>query len=190
MNTFVYVFGQPGSGKTTLMRAVCNGSKHAYEATTPVKHRGYASDKGLFAVLGGDAFPFAGTDTLSYTTVKTASEWLEELSRCKAGSLVFAEGDRLANQIFFEKARKHYRLLTFYLCCSNHLAEIRRSQRAEKHGLKKQSAPWVKGRITKAKNLAATCDPLTLDATRPPEVLAAEMWRRINDQARPTTDAK
>lgn len=187
MSILAYIFGQPGSGKTTLMRAICRDSRQVYEATTPVKHRGFSGKEGLFTVLGGDAFPFGGTDTLSYTTVKTASDWLEELCRCKAGSLVFAEGDRLANEGFFEKARKHYRLLTFHLCCSNDLADDRRSQRAEEHRLKKQSATWVKGRVTKAENLAAKCGASRLDATQTPEELAAEVWRTINGITRTAT---
>lgn len=187
MSILAYIFGQPGSGKTTLMRAICKDSRLAYEATTPVKHRGFAGPRGLFAVLGGDAFPFGGTDTLSYTAVKTASDWLEELSRCKAGSLVLAEGDRLANEGFFEKAKRNYRLLAFHLCCLNDLAEERRSQRAKKHGLNKQSPAWVKGRVTKAENLAAKCGALTLDATQSPEELAAEIWSKINGITRTAT---
>jgi GTPase SAR1 family protein len=33
------VFGQPGAGKTTLMRAICERSQLFYEADAPIKHR-------------------------------------------------------------------------------------------------------------------------------------------------------
>jgi hypothetical protein len=181
MNTLVYIFGQPGAGKTTLMRAVCTGASSLYEADTPIKHRGFARKPGMFVVLGADAYPFGGTDTLSYTAVSSAEKWLESLSLCAAGGLVFAEGDRLANDRFFDAARKHYRLVPIYLDCTERDATARRSARAMKHGLPLQSDTWVKGRATKHANLAARqAGTVFLDAQKTPDELAATIWNAAN----------
>lgn len=178
--TLVYVFGQPGAGKTTLMRAICKGSPVIYEAETPIKHRGFSRNGRMFAVLGADAFPFGGTDTLSYTAVSSAGRWLGALAACAAGSLVFAEGDRLANDRFFEAARKHCRLIPVFLNCGDGEAAARRAARAARHGLSLQSDSWVKGRVTKHANLAARqASVVRLDAKKPPEELAAIVWNSV-----------
>jgi GTPase SAR1 family protein len=183
MKTLAYIFGQPGAGKTTLMRAICGGSSPLYEASDPVRHRCFSIAGRMFAVLGGDAYPFGGTDTLSYTAVGSADGWLSSLAACAAGRVVFAEGDRLANDRFFDVARKHYRLLPFYLRCKDAEAAIRRAARASKHGLSLQSESWVKGRVTKHANLAARqAGVITLDATRPPEDLAAIVWKTVQQE--------
>jgi thymidylate kinase len=180
MKTLAYIFGQPGSGKTTLMRALCEAGKPLYEADAPVKHRALMSPHGTFAVLGADAAPFGGTDTLSYTAVGDSPRWLKGLSGCSAGSLVFAEGDRLANLRFFEEAARHYRLLAFYLACDDRAAQSRREDRAQRHGLPLQSSTWVKGRITKHANLAARhTGTIRLDASKPPGELASIVWKTV-----------
>jgi hypothetical protein len=180
VKTLAYVFGQPGSGKTTLMRAICGRGMPLYESDSPVKHRALTSPHGAFAVLGADAAPFGGTDTLSYTAVGDSPRWLKGLTACSAGSLVFAEGDRLANLRFFEEAAKHYRLLAFYLACGDLAAQTRREDRAKRHGLSLQSSAWVKGRITKHANLAARhAGTIRLDANKPPGELASIVWTTV-----------
>ena len=162
------------------MRALCDVGKPLYEADTPVKHRAITSPHGTFAVLGADALPFGGTDTLSYTAVSDSPRWLKLLSECSAGSLVFGEGDRLANLRFFEEAAKHYRLLAFYLACDDRVAQCRREDRAKKHNLPLQSGTWVKGRITKHANLAARHEgTIRLDASRSPDELARVVWKTV-----------
>ena len=185
MKTLAYIFGQPGAGKTTLMRALCGNAPPVYEARDPVRHRCFSRGGKMFAVLGGDAYPFGGTDTLSYTTVGSADRWLASLASWAAGRIVLAEGDRLANDRFFDVAREHYRLLPFYLSCKDKEASRRRSARASKHGLPLQSDSWVKGRVTKHANLAARQrDVITLDATQSPEGLAATVWASVLQEER------
>jgi|694.fasta_scaffold00746_17 hypothetical protein len=180
MKTLAYLFGQPGSGKTTLMRAISGRGKPLYEADTPVKHRAFTSPHGTFSVLGGDAAPFGGTDTLSYTAVGNSPRWLSALSLCNAGGLVFAEGDRLANLRFFAAAAERYALFAFYLDCDNKVAASRRNQRARQHSLPLQSDVWVKGRVTKHANLAANHrDTVRLEAGKTPEELAAIVWEHV-----------
>lgn len=151
MKQFVYIFGPPGSGKTTLMKEVIKRleAMKVYEASKPVPHIGYITKGKKFAVLGKDKEPFGGTDTLSYTAVGSCAKWLTDLPE-----LVLAEGDRLANLRFFEAVRSHYDLKLFYLNTGDEVARDRRESRAKKHGMKMQSASWVKGRSTKHRNLA------------------------------------
>lgn len=185
MNTLAYVFGAPGSGKTTLMREVCSRGSPLYTADTPIKHRGfYGRTTGMFSVLGGDGQPFGGTDTLSYTAAADCDRWLEALSLCNAGGLVFGEGDRLADGRFFDAARRWYTLRLFYLDCPEPLSEARRRQRAKQHGLAAQSETWVRGRITKHNNLACEHPEVTLlDARDSVEELAARVWRDVEQGA-------
>jgi hypothetical protein len=125
MKTLAYVFGPPGSGKTSLMNSVCAFGRLLYNAKDPIKHCGYSSEQGNFIVLGAKAVPFGGTDTLSYTAGENANKWLAKLAKCSMGGLVFAEGDRLANTKFFQEVTKHYRLLPFYLNCSSAVSIIK-----------------------------------------------------------------
>jgi hypothetical protein len=183
MKTLVYIFGQPGSGKTTLMRAICASGSHLYDADSPVRHRAFMWKQGTFSVLGADAAPFGGTDTLSYTAVGDSPRWLKALSACSAGGLVFAEGDRLANLRFFDEAAKLYRLLAFYLDCDDSMAGGRRARRAKQHGLSLQSESWVKGRVTKHANLASKHEAtVPLDARLKPEKLASIVWESVLSQ--------
>jgi hypothetical protein len=179
MKVFVYIFGQPGSGKTTLMREVCRRGALFYEADDPIKHRGYLAPGGkMFGVLGADSWPFGGTDTLSYTAVAGSPRWLKSLAKCGAGKTVFAEGDRLANLRFFAEVQKHYRLVAFQLHASDLTAEFRRRARAKTHGLKPQSEVWVRGRATKSENLAmAYPGTVRLDASLGVESLAESVWK-------------
>jgi len=183
MKTMVYVFGQPGSGKTTLVKKVCEAGRLLYQSTSPIKHQAYASSYGLFTVLGADVAVFGGTDTLSYTALSDSACWLKALSGCAACKLVIAEGDRLANLRFFQEAAKYYRLKLFYLDCADEIARKRREARASKNGLKMQSVSWVKGRVTKNKNLAVSvADCQILDAARTTEELARQIWDSLTNK--------
>ena len=169
------------------MRAICSHAKPLFVGDKPIKHRGFTGNMGMFSVLGADGNPFGGTDTLSYTAVGTASIWLSKLSECAGGSLVFGEGDRLANQRFFDEASRHYNLALFYLQCPNDLAESRRLERAKQHGLKLQNSEWVRGRGTKHLNLAKA-NPSTrwLSAADTPQSMAQGIWAMLNATHRHT----
>lgn len=182
MKTLVYIFGQPGSGKTTLMRELCSGAACLYEANDPIRHRCYKKEKQGFIVLGGDAGVFAGTDTLSYTAIESAPVWLSKLSQEPRVDLVLAEGDRLANDKFFEVTRTLFNLLPIYLECEDSEASKRRKQRARFHNLAEQSHTWVKGRVTKHRLLASrNPDTIRLSSKVSPSDLAMTVWCRIHE---------
>ena len=187
MKTLTYIIGQPGAGKTTLMNAICRGASTLYTADSPVPHRGMKGPAGLFSVLGKDRHPFGGTDTLSHAVSGDCETWVEELSRCAAGAVVFGEGDRLASRRFLAAARVHYRVLVFYLEADDGLAAERRAARAEEHGLKQQSASWVKGRVTKHANLALSESAVRLDARLSPEENAQLVWSAVDGKTRTTS---
>ena len=178
----IYMFGQPGAGKTTAIVELCKllGGSLLYEANSPIKHRGSSSPIGMFSLLGGNAFPFGGTDTLSYTCVQTSPLWLKKLSECSAGKLVIGEGDRLSNSAFFLNARKYYDLQLFYLECKPGLAEERRERRAKDNNLKLQNQSWVAGRKTKNKNLADKEKPCYIDASLSSMEIAVKMLSLLN----------
>jgi hypothetical protein len=187
MKTLTYIIGQPGAGKTTLMNEICKGASILYTADSPVVHRGMKGPHGLFSVLGKDRPPFGGTDTLSHAVAGNCEEWVEALSRCAAGGIVFGEGDRLASKRFLAAARVHYRVLLFCLEVDNATAAARRAARAEDHGLNQQSASWVKGRVTKHANLALSESAVRLDARLSPEDNAKLVWSEVDGKARATT---
>jgi hypothetical protein len=186
MKTLTYIIGQPGAGKTTLMNAICKGASTLYTADSPVSHRGMKGPHGLFSVLGKDRHPFGGTDTMSHAAAGNCEAWVEELSRCAAGGVVFGEGDRLATKRFLAAARVHYRVLVFYLDLDDAVAAERRAVRAEEHRLKQQSASWVKGRVTKHANLALAESAVRLDARQPAEENALLVWSEVNGKTRTT----
>lgn len=174
MSRMIYIFGQPGAGKTTLVRQICSTSVFLYESNDPIRHRCFSDKQGMFSVLGGDSFPFGGTDTLSYAVMKTADSWLKSLSSCAAGKTVIAEGDRLANLSFFDAARSYYELILIHLRCDNEEAARRRSERASEHNLELQTSSWVKGRATKSVNLSLNVpEVIDLDASADPVTLAS-----------------
>lgn len=186
MKTLTYIIGQPGAGKTTLMSAICKGASTLYTADSPVAHRGMKGQHGLFSVLGKDRLLFGGTDTLSHAVAGNCEDWVEELSRCAAGAVVFGEGDRLASRRFLAAARVHYRVLLFHLEADDTLAAERRAERADQHGLRQQSASWVKGRVTKHANLALAESAVRLDARLSPEQNAMLVWSEVNGKTRTT----
>lgn len=146
----VYVIGSPGSGKTTLVGAL-NRERVRHQVDKPVAHMTYTDgNDGLppvYIELGRKRESFSGTDAMA---MNVQPKVLEFLAQCPY-TLVVGEGDRLANQKFFDGATKlGWTVKVVYLECPESLASIRRSQRGSK-----QSATWIAGRITKVRKMSA-----------------------------------
>lgn len=146
---FVYLIGEPGIGKTTLLARLIGASVDRREPVTdPIPH--IRLNNGAGAVVGAERGVFSGTDTLPLNVQPRAVEWV----RSAPYPLMFAEGDRLANDGFFEAVCLAGYALNVVVLKGSRLAATRRAERAAKVG-KVQNPTWVQGRITKTDRLAA-----------------------------------
>lgn len=170
MRTFLYLIGEPGVGKTTLMRTLTDG--HAPWVThAPFPHIVY--DDGGVAQIGVNREAFSGTDGLSMSIQPKVTEWLQQ----RPYRHLLAEGDRLANAKFFRAvAEAGYELRVAYLVGQD-AAAARRLARAQTMHFAPQDPGWVEGRKTKVRNLAMEFSALPLNADLPPEALALVLRR-------------
>lgn len=165
----LYIVGQPGSGKSTLVAALLDGLLG--EVTTmPFAHTVWANDAVVVCELGRRRDSFSGTDALSMSVQPKAIQFLAD----HPFDYVLAEGDRLATNGFLLGAREvGYAVDVVYLAVSSAVAEHRRASRAAELGSQPQDAAWIAGRVSKARKLAEAWGAHVLDADRPPaEVLA------------------
>jgi GTPase SAR1 family protein len=137
----LYVIGEPGVGKTTLLRRALAGSEPEI-IEQPVPHTRYPG--GLVAI-GRERGTFSGTDALCMSIQPRALEWLNTLD----APAVIAEGDRLGNAKFIEAARAQGWTVTIALITAPEEVIIER--RAERGS--NQNPSWLEGRRTKVNNL-------------------------------------
>lgn len=157
-----YLIGQPGAGKTTLLREVLAGLSGRQERQ-PFAHIVY---DGGGVQLGAERAGFGGTDALALNVQPLVTTWLAQT----AAPAIVAEGDRLANERFFQAARSlGWDLTVAWLATPDSIAEARRAARGST-----QQAAWVNGRRTKVARLAQHWTPLEwiLDGGLPVEMLA------------------
>jgi hypothetical protein len=197
VSTLLYLSGEPGTGKTSLMRELTA----AWSAVTidgtpdaPARVAYYTNprqppptDDGawwwdrpeLAAVEIGRHRPaFSGTDALPQTVIKTAEVYLLSGQATRETSLLLGEGARLANRRFLQAAiEADWRVVLVHLANAAAAGERRRARAAALH-VPEQHPSWVMGRRTAAANLAEQvgewgCTVLALDAARPLPELAA-----------------
>jgi hypothetical protein len=145
----VYLIGEPGIGKTTLMKAItAQLGGPVVEQNKPVHHLVYARNT---IQLGRDRPDFGGTDALPMNVQPQVVEFL----RSKPAHLILGEGDRLTNRKFFMEVGRFLDLRVVWLVDMNGsgIAERRRAARAHAVG-KVQDEQWVRSRITKVRGLA------------------------------------
>lgn len=158
MRRLLYLIGQPGAGKSTAVRQLC-------EQLQPVVTRKPLLHTSWYAP--GEPWPlawsygsyeyeaaFPGTDRLGLGAQPRAVQLLD----AAPASLCIAEGDRLANRGFFDSARKlDYTVTVVWLATPDELCDERRAAR--------DNAPatsWVAGRRTKHHRLGTELADLQL----------------------------
>lgn len=146
--TFTYLIGQPGAGKSTLVRAALAG--HARETSRTILPHDYFPWLDL-VTLGLTRRRFGGTDALHMGIMPDAKAFLE----ANRATHLFGEGDRLAASGFWKHAQDlGYDVRILFLDTPDDIAVKRRNERASRDPEQAQDPRWVRGRITKCANLA------------------------------------
>jgi GTPase SAR1 family protein len=158
----LYIIGEPGVGKSTLVEHLTRDLPYE-EAERPFHHRFY--DAGVME-LGKRREDFSGTDALAMNVQPTVEQWVSDIRP----RLLLAEGDRLANDRFFRALKAMGYTLWLYAIHGPETAEARRAQRGSD-----QNVVWLRGRLSKVKNLIGRWDPTILDADAPVEAWEDEM---------------
>jgi hypothetical protein len=146
----VIVMGEPGTGKTTLVRKIMeNMSATGWkEMFTQVKLVPFHV-LGNYVVLGkyeaGEVF--AGTDRMSMAVQPEATKFLLECA-CLGVRGVLFEGDRLTNLSFIEHCIDNYDTKIFYLEVDPKTRAARYAERGSN-----QDEKFLKGRETKYANI-------------------------------------
>lgn len=169
--TAAYLVGQPGAGKSRLLRGLTENLR-ATPAARPFAHVVYHDDDGPAAAqLGGAHETFPGTDRLSMSVQPVAEEWV----RRRPYPVLVGEGDRLATAGFLDAlAGAADELTVVHLDVPDEVAEERRAGRGTE-----QRASWVAGRRTKVRRLLDGREHVTLDGTLPPEELLRQAIERV-----------
>lgn len=149
----IYLVGQPGSGKSTLIAGLTKGLVRCSFDTpdTPVPHD-QLIDRVTGAVVGAEIGKqrgaFSGTDALASSIIDKAVPWVQS----RPHDLILAEGARLANRRFIDAATAAGYAVTLALL-DHDQAEAWRKKRSEALG-REQNPSWVKGRLTASRKLA------------------------------------
>lgn len=149
----IYLVGQPGSGKSTLMAALTKGlARTSYDTPdTPVPHdvlTDRMTGQVVGAELGKQRGDFSGTDALASSIIDRAAPWIAD----RPYDLVLAEGARLANRRFIDAALDGGYAVTIGLL-DHDQADTWRKRRSKALG-REQNLSWVKGRLTSSRKLA------------------------------------
>lgn len=164
----LYIIGEPGAGKSTLMRTLTASLGRA-QLQNPVPHaalvrlggdRYSAGDRPHACEIGTRREAFSGTDALPMDVQGRVVQWLEQVPY----PIVLAEGDRLGNGKFFAKVQElGYLLHVVHVATPPSVAAARRAVRGGK-----QDAKWVQGRQTKVANLVAAHNVAQVSGTITP----------------------
>lgn len=159
---FVYLIGAPGAGKSTVAAKLRAMSAKSQLFLEPVPHMvQWRGGMHWYAEIGRTRDSFSGTDALAMDIINKAEQWVAT----KPYRRLFAEGDRLANERFFNFViAAGYELRVCWLAASLETVEERRAARSTRLG-KAQNAGWVKGRETKAERLAELYNAALIDGT-------------------------
>lgn len=148
---FVYVVGQPGAGKSTLMARLTEPFERLswHEHTVPHDQLLHPETGAIVgAEIGKRRELFSGTDALASAIIDKAAPWIVNTPY----PLVLAEGARLANRRFMDAVLLGGYQLTLVLLDHDD-ADTWRLQRSKLIG-RVQNQGWVTGRRTASVNVA------------------------------------
>jgi len=142
----IAIGGEPGSGKTTLMRHVMKDLGFDSPIHEEVKMVPFHQKANLF-VLGKyeEEGVFAGTDRMSMAVQPEAVKFLATMPE---KAVVLFEGDRLFNQSFLEHCNENYDLKIVGLLTD----KAEKAKRYQSRG-SNQDPFWLKGRETKVQTI-------------------------------------
>lgn len=159
MSKILFVVGEPGVGKSTLVAeafAHCDRVELDHLAAGgPMRellwHGGELAGCELGRRLGKHPEGYPGTDTMSQTAIVGVDEWL----RAGADGLGFVvlEGTRLMNKRFVTAALAGGHSLDLFYLYGPEVARQRREERGSN-----QNPQWLKGRQTAARNFYQLVD--------------------------------
>ncbi len=182
----LYVLGEPGIGKTTLVRAFLRDALVRDEDGFPgpvrkVSYPAPPSPKwtlaGRTAAAGhykGDAFD--GADTIPYNGARAALEFWRDQIRPYT-ELTILDGARFATKpsLAFLREVPGIKVIGVHLVAP-YDAVARRAQRCADAGTEPQNPSWVKGATTGARNFAKLIDAVEIDAKRSPLEIAGRVF--------------
>jgi uridine kinase len=141
----IAIGGEPGAGKTTLMRELINhyNVEPKYDSFRLVPYL----QNGNVYILGKyeEGEVFSGTDRMSMAVQPEAIKFLASLPK---DSVVLYEGDRLFTSSFLEHCIDNYHLQIVYLKTDKSVRQERYKERGSN-----QNETWLQGRETKVANI-------------------------------------
>jgi pantothenate kinase len=145
----IIVMGEPGTGKTTLVREVMKLTGPWQNYFTEFKLVPFHGNKNKCVILGKyeEGETFAGTDRMSMAVQPEAVKFLAECNEKGVQAILF-EGDRLTNVSFLENCLDNYDTSIIYLDVSPESREARYVERGSN-----QSEQFIRGRVTKYANI-------------------------------------
>lgn len=141
----IAIGGEPGSGKSTLMKRILEEYKFEPKYTS-YKLVPYLQFDNIY-VLGKyeEGEVFSGTDRMSMAVQPEAIKFLDFLSK---DSIVLFEGDRLFTSSFLEHCIDNFDTTVIYLSTTKDI----RTERYKERG-SDQNETWLAGRETKLNNI-------------------------------------
>ncbi len=171
MTLSVGIIGEPGVGKTTVMRAVLDEIRLDPERLGAA--RWMRSDAEKLIVMGNyGGHTFDGTDRLSmscYADLERAAGYFADQL---PGYAILWEGDRMTRQRWLDALVQHgYELVVFHVTAEAGAAQARRDSRGSN-----QNPSWIAGRRTTSARLGLRSNATDVDLS---DDLAAEELARV-----------